>query len=99
MAIDILNIAPHEVSRDLSGYTVLFYGQPKTGKTTISSRFPDALLLAFEKGYAALPGVKAAPINRWSEFKQVLKQLKSDEAHALYKTIVVDTASYICRAA
>ena len=30
MAIDILNITPHEVSRDLSGYTVLFYGQPKT---------------------------------------------------------------------
>lgn len=104
MAIDILNIAPHEVSRDLSGYTVLFYGQPKTGKTTIASRFPDALLLAFEKGYAALPGVKAAPINRWSEFKQVLKQLKSDEAHALYKTIIVDTSDiaydlcekYIC---
>lgn len=67
----------------------------KTGKTTIASRFPDALLLAFEKGYAALPGVKAAPINRWSEFKQVLKQLKSDEAHALYKTIIVDTSD-IC---
>ena len=28
MAIDILSITPHEVSRDLSGYTVLFYGQP-----------------------------------------------------------------------
>lgn len=76
----------------------------KTGKTTIASRFDKALLLAFEKGYAALPGVKAAPINRWSEFKQVLKQLKSDEAHALYKTIIVDTADiaydlcekYIC---
>jgi hypothetical protein len=29
MAIDIFNIKPHEVSRDLSGYTVLFYGEPK----------------------------------------------------------------------
>ncbi len=29
MAIDILSIKPHEVSRDLSGYTILFYGQPK----------------------------------------------------------------------
>ncbi len=76
----------------------------KTGKTTIASKFSKALLLAFEKGYAALPGVKAAPINRWSEFKQVLKQLKSDEAHDVYKTIIVDTADiaydlcekYIC---
>lgn len=76
----------------------------KTGKTTIASRFDKALLLAFEIGYAALPGVKAAPINRWSEFKQILKQLKSDEAHEMYRTIVVDTADlaydlcekYIC---
>lgn len=31
MAIDILSIKPHEVSRDLSGYSVLFFGQYKTG--------------------------------------------------------------------
>lgn len=31
MAIDILNIEPHKISRDLKGYTILFYGQPKTG--------------------------------------------------------------------
>ena len=104
MAIDILGIKPHEVSRNLSGYTTLFYGQPKTGKTTIASQFPKALLLAFEIGYAALPGVMAQPVNRWSEFKQILKQLKSDEAHAMYDTIIVDTADlaydlcekYIC---
>lgn len=46
MAIDILGIKPHEVSRDLSGYTILFYGQPKTGKTTTAARFDKALLLA-----------------------------------------------------
>lgn len=27
--IDILNIQPHQVSRDLSGYTIMFYGAPK----------------------------------------------------------------------
>lgn len=27
--IDIFNIQPHVVSRDLCGYTVLLYGQPK----------------------------------------------------------------------
>lgn len=27
--IDLLNITPHEVSRDLKGYTVMLYGQPK----------------------------------------------------------------------
>lgn len=29
MSIDIFSITPHEVSRDLRGYTVLFYGEPK----------------------------------------------------------------------
>ena len=64
MAIDIFSIQPHEVSRDLCGYTVLLYGQPKTGKTTIASQFPKVLLLAFETGYLAIPGVMAQPINR-----------------------------------
>lgn len=95
MALDILSIAPHEVSRDLGGYTILFYGAPKTGKTTIASHFPGALLLAFEVGYLAIPGIKAQPITKWSEFKQVLKQLDSPEAHQLYQTIVIDTVD-IC---
>lgn len=106
MAIDILNIAPHKVSRDLKGYTILFYGQPKTGKTTTACKFPNSLLLAFEVGFSAIPGVKAAPINRWSEFKQVLKQLDTEEAHKVYDNIIVDTADiaydlcekYICSA-
>ncbi len=95
MAIDILNIKPHEVSRDLCGYTVLLYGQPKTGKTTIASQFPNALLLAFETGYLAIPGIMAQPINLWSEFKTVLKQLKTPEAKATFKNIIIDTAD-IC---
>lgn len=91
MAIDLMSITPHEVSRDLRGYTVLFYGQPKTGKTTIASQFPNSLLLAFETGYLAIPGIMAQPINKWSEFKQVLKQLKEDEIHDKFSNIIIDT--------
>ena len=60
--INLLDITPHEVSRDLKGYTVLLYGEPKTGKTTTASKFPNALLLAFETGYLAIPGVMAQPV-------------------------------------
>lgn len=91
VAIDLLSITPHEVSRDLCGYTVMFYGEPKTGKTTIASQFPKALLLAFETGYLAIPGIMAQPINKWSEFKQVLKQLKEEEVHKQFSNIVIDT--------
>ena len=92
MVIDIFSIQPHEVSRDLSGYTVMFYGEPKTGKTTTAAKFPKALLLAFETGYLAIPGVMAQPINKWAEFKQVLKQLRDDKAHEQFSNIIVDTA-------
>lgn len=104
MAIDILGITPHQVSRDLRGYSVFFYGEPKSGKTTTAAKFPSSLLLAFEKGYSAIPGVMAQPINSWSEFRQVLRQLKSDAAKVAYATIIIDTADiaydyvskYIC---
>lgn len=92
MAIDLKAIKPHKVSRDLRGYSVFFYGEPKTGKTTIASKFPKALLLAFEKGYNALPGVMAQPINSWAEFCQVINQLKNDDIKEMYETIIVDTA-------
>ena len=102
--IDIFSIQPHQVSRDLRGYSVFFYGGWKTGKTTIASKFPNALLLAFEKGYNALAGVRPQPINSWAQFKKVLRQLKDARAKEMFETIIVDTADiaydyctkYIC---
>lgn len=78
----------------------------KTGKTTTACRFPDSLLLGFEKGYNAIPNIRAVPVNRWSEFKQIIKQLKTDEAHAMYSNIIIDTSDiafdlcekYVCDA-
>lgn len=33
----------------------------------------------------------AQPVNKWSEFKQVLKQLKEDKAHEQFSNIIIDT--------
>lgn len=90
--INLLGINPHQVSRDMRGYSVFFYGEPKSGKTTIASRFPHHLILAFEKGYSAIPGAMAQPINSWGEFKKVLRQLKDPEVMKMYETIIIDTA-------
>ena len=90
--IDLLNLAPHQVSRDLRGYSVFLYGDPKSGKTTTATKFPHHLLLAFEKGYSAIPGVMAQPINSWSDFRKVLRQLKDPAVKERFETIIVDTA-------
>lgn len=33
--IDLLNLQPHQVSRDLRGYSVFFYGEPKSKQTAL----------------------------------------------------------------
>ena len=69
MAINLLNIQPHKVSRDLSGYITFIYGAPKVGKTTLATQMPKPLLLAFERGYNAIPGIMAQDVNTWGEMK------------------------------
>lgn len=98
MGINIFDIKPNVVSRDLSGKSFLIYGEKKCGKTTIASKFPKALVMAFEKGYNFIPGIVAQPINKWSEALEVKKALLKDaetaekkEAETYYKTVVVDT--------
>lgn len=65
---------------------------------------PGALILAFERGYNTLPGVKAQDITSWVEMRQVYKQLKKPEVQKLFQSIIVDTVDiaalmcekYIC---
>lgn len=105
MGINLLNIQPHQVSRDLSGYITFIYGGYKSGKTTLATQMEGSLLLAFEAGYNALPGVMAQDILTWGEMKQVFRELKKPEVKAIYKAIVVDTIDvaadkckkYICQ--
>lgn len=104
MAIDLLSLTPHAVSRDLSGYITFIYGPPKCGKTTFGAKMPGALLLAFERGYNALPGVIAQDITTWGEMKQVVRELKKPEVKERFKSLIIDTADiaadccqrYIC---
>lgn len=105
MAIDLLSIKPHKVSKDLSGYITYVYGRPKTGKTTLATQMNSSLLLAFEPGYHALPGVIAQDITSWGEMKQVYRELKKPEVKATFNAVIVDTIDiaaerckkYICQ--
>ena len=104
MAFNLLELTPHSVSRDLSGYITFLYGPAKCGKTTFGSKMPGALLLAFERGYNALPGVMAVDVTSWGEMKQLVRELKKPEVKERYKSLIIDTADiaadccqkYIC---
>lgn len=55
--------------------------------------WPKPLIVAFERGYNALIGVRPVDITSWADFKQVCRQLKRPEAREVYETIVLDTVS------
>jgi len=67
----------------------------KSGKTTAACSFPDAVLLAFEKGYNAIGNAYPFDINKWSDFKMALRDLEDARAKERFKTVIIDTVS-IC---
>lgn len=91
MAINLSQLKPHKVSRDLSGYITYIYGPGKIGKTTFGSQMPGALILAFERGYNALPNVYAQDVTTWAEMKMTLRELKKPEVKDMFHSIIIDT--------
>jgi predicted ATPase len=92
MAISLKELVPTKISRDLRGKFILVYGSPKTGKTTLLSQLPNSLILAFEPGTNALNNAYVQPINKWTDFKTVLRQLRDEEVQQKFHFIGIDTA-------
>ena len=59
-------------------------------KTTISTKFPKHIILAFEKGYGMIPNAMGFPINSWREALEAKKELLKD-AKAVEKGEKADT--------
>ena len=103
--VNLMNLQPTKISRDLKGKFVLIYGLPKTGKTSLATRWPKSLLLAFEKGYNALSGIMALDVPNWTTMKETLRELRKKEIQERFDNVVIDTSSiawdrcaeYICQ--
>ena len=55
MAIDIFNIEPTVISRDLKGKYLLLYGKPKCGKTSFSGMGSSLRPKPFRRNPRSLP--------------------------------------------
>ena len=89
--VQIDQIQPTRLCKDLRGRFIEIFGREKAGKTSTAVMWPKPLLCAFEIGYHALVGVYAADIDNWSTFKDICRQLKKPEMKELYQTVIIDT--------
>lgn len=104
MAIDLLSLTPHKVSRDLSGYITYIYGASKIGKTSLAVQADNCLLLATERGYNAISGIVAQDITSWADMRLTYRELKKPEVKERFSVLIVDTidlaakycTKYIC---
>ena len=92
MAIDLMNLQKNKISRDLSSYMCYWYGNSKTGKSTLCAKLygDDALFICTEKGYNAL-NIFAVDLTSWNETNGLIRQLKMPEIKEKFKVIVIDT--------
>lgn len=104
MAIDLLNLEPTKISRDLKGKYIFAYGAAKIGKTSLIASFPKSLIFSFEPGTNALNNIYKVNITSWKDFKLSVKQLQNDKVKEKFDFVGIDTVDiayelceqYIC---
>ncbi|MGL4453133.1 MAG: ATP-binding protein [Sarcina sp.] len=99
---DIFNPLVTKVVKGIEGKLILIHSDGvKCGKTTVGSQLPKPYYLRFEQGANAINNMPYAPLNSWSDFKKVNKQLTNpktlEQARAAYTTIIVDTTDVAIR--
>ena len=92
--LDLKNLKKHTISKSLRSKSMLIFGEPKIGKTTFAAGADKVLFFNFENGTEFLPlDVDPVPIQKWSEFKSYIKQLRDPEIQQMYSTICIDTVT------
>lgn len=104
MVFDIFNPQVSVVAKGLEGKVITLVGSNSLGKTKQATRMKKPFYLGFEKGIRAIAGIPFLPINKWSDFKKINKQLTDpktlDKAKELYQTIIFDevyTSALYCQ--
>lgn len=108
--LDIFNPQVSTVAKSLDSKIILVYGANNLGKTKQATRMKNPFYLPFESsGINAIAGIPFVPINKWSDFVKINKQLTDpatvQRSRSLYSTIIFDSLDasalfcqeYICQ--
>jgi phage nucleotide-binding protein len=75
------------ISKNLSDYCLMIYGEGKIGKTSLCAQFPDTLILAFEPGTSSIE-CYVLTMTKWQDFTDTIELLKKGNHN--YKNIIID---------
>lgn len=101
---DIFNPMVSSVAKGLEGKVITIAGSNNLGKTKQATRMEKPFYLGFEKGIRAISGIPFLPINNWTDFVKINRQLTNpktlDKAKEMYQTIIFDevyTSALYCQ--
>ena len=83
-------VKPEEMSFDTKKFSMILYGSPGVGKTTLALSAPDPVLIDFDRGMSRVKAQHRKPAIFCSTYEEVLKDIESPEMKD-FQTIVVDT--------
>lgn len=83
-------VQPEAMDFSTQCFSMIIYGSPGVGKTTLALSAPDPILLDFDRGVSRVKAQHRKATSRCDSYEEVLKDINSPEM-ADFKTVVIDT--------
>lgn len=83
-------VQPDNMDFSNQKFSMIIYGSPGIGKTTLALSAPNPLLIDFDRGISRVNALHRKPTSQCDTYEEVLADLKSPEI-ADFETIVIDT--------
>ena len=84
----ILN--PNQLTFEDKKFSMILYGAPGVGKTTLALSAPNPVLIDFDKGVSRVKAYHRKPTIVCETYEEVLKDIASPDIRS-FDTIIVDT--------
>lgn len=81
---------PEEMTFTDKNFSMILYGPPGLGKTTLALSAPDPILIDYDNGVSRVKAYHRCPTIMPSTYEEVLKDIKSEDVKNC-KTLIIDT--------
>ena len=92
--INLLDLQPTTVSRDLKDYSMMITGESGIGKTDLAVNIygkERSLVLAFENSIKGISGIYGVDVDSYATLSSYITQLENPKMREKFDTIIIDT--------